>query len=277
MLRWRVVTALVLVPAALLLVWALPPWALGGGVAVVLLMGAWEWTRLIHLNRTVIRAMFVLMVGAAVGIEWLYLDRAVDPVPMLLLTLGWWCVAFLWLQRFGWRPETPPPPIAGRVAAGLLLCALPWYSVMLLQVSGDQGPFWVTFLFLLVWGADTGAYFAGKAFGRRRLAPAISPGKTWEGVVGGAVLGVGISAVYVQVGAEYGFGPAVPAWGWLLVVAVAAVGFSVAGDLFESMIKRQHGVKDSGGLLPGHGGVLDRIDGLVAAAPVVALGVQGGL
>ncbi|MBA1148137.1 phosphatidate cytidylyltransferase [Ectothiorhodospiraceae bacterium WFHF3C12] len=277
MLKLRVITALVLVPLALLLVWALPAQALGIGVALVLLLGAWEWTRLIHLDGVVARIGFVLGVAAVIGLEWLYLALSLAPVPLLLLALAWWCIAFLWLQRFGRRPETPPPPMTGRVTAGLLLCALPWYAVMMIQSREADGPFWVTFLFILVWGADTGAYFAGKAFGNRRLAPTISPGKTWEGVLGGALLGIGLVAVYAWAGAALGFGPAAPAWLGLLLMAMAGVGFSVAGDLFESMIKRQHGVKDSGGLLPGHGGVLDRVDGMIATAPVVALGVYSGL
>lgn len=277
MLKLRVLTAVVLVPLALILVWGLPPIALGLGIGLVLLLGAWEWTRLIHIEGWPARAGFVAGVAVAIAGEWLYLVLRLDPVPLLLLTLGWWCIAFLWLQRFGRRPETPPPPMVGRVAAGLLLCALPWYSVMLVQSVPAHGPFWVTFLFLLVWGADTGAYFAGKGFGRRRLAPSVSPGKTWEGVIGGAVVGIGLVALYLWAGANQGFGPKAPAWAGVMILALVGVGFSVAGDLFESMIKRQHGVKDSGGLLPGHGGILDRIDGMIATAPVIALGVYSGL
>lgn len=277
MLKLRVLTAVVLVPLALFLVWGLPAEALGIGVGVILLLGAWEWTRLIHLEGTGGRLAFVTGVAVFIAGEWLYLGFSIDPVPLLLLALGWWCVAFLWLQRFARRPETAPPPMVGRIAAGVLLCGLPWYAVMLVQKADVHGPFWVTFLFLLVWGADTGAYFAGKGFGRHRLAPTVSPGKTWEGVLGGAALGIGLVLVYAWAGAAYGFGPRTPAWVAMLLLAVVGVGFSVAGDLFESMIKRQHGVKDSGGLLPGHGGILDRIDGMIATAPVVALGVYSGL
>jgi len=276
-LRWRVLTALILVPLALLVVWAAPRQALGIVVAGVLLLAAWEWTRLIVLESTAARIVFLAAVAAAIVLEWAYLRAGWPPLILLAAALVWWGVAGAWLRRFSRRPEQGPPPMGARLLAGVVLCALPWYSVLYLQAQGVHGPYWVTLLFLLVWGADTGAYFAGRAFGRRRLAPSISPGKTWAGVGGGLVIGVGLVAVYAWLGASAGFGPGRVHWPWLLTAAVAAVLCSVAGDLFESMVKRQHGVKDSGGILPGHGGILDRIDGMIAAAPVIALGVYGGL
>ncbi|MGB4876542.1 MAG: phosphatidate cytidylyltransferase, partial [Candidatus Competibacter sp.] len=143
----------------------------------------------------------------------------------------------------------------------------PWAALMALRA--DYGPRSVVFLLLLVWAADIGAYFAGRRWGRRKLAPAISPGKTWEGALGGGlatlVLAL-VGAAFLKVGAS-GFG--------FVAVCLITMGFSIAGDLFESMMKRQSGLKDSGSLLPGHGGVLDRVDSLSAAAPVFLLGLYG--
>jgi phosphatidate cytidylyltransferase len=131
----------------------------------------------------------------------------------------------------------------------------------------EYGPGYVILLFLLIWGADTGAYFAGRAFGKHKLAARVSPGKTWEGVFGGMLL-----ALTVALGATQWLEPAGQLVPFLVLVAVT-VAISVLGDLAESLFKRIADVKDSGGLLPGHGGVLDRIDSLTAAAPVFTLGL----
>jgi phosphatidate cytidylyltransferase len=134
---------------------------------------------------------------------------------------------------------------------------------------GDTGPYFVLALFVIIWLADSGAYFAGRAFGRHKLSPHVSPGKTWAGV-GGAVLATLTAAVLlVWGGASSGAGLA-----GLLLLAVVVTLVSIGGDLWESRLKREAGMKDSGSLLPGHGGMLDRIDSLLAAAPVFGLGVH---
>jgi phosphatidate cytidylyltransferase len=133
----------------------------------------------------------------------------------------------------------------------------------------EFGPGYVLFLFLLIWVADIGAYFAGRRWGRRKLALAISPGKTWEGAVGA---GAAALAFALAGAAALGLGSR---WPGFVAICMVTVGFSIAGDLFESMMKRQRGLKDSGSLLPGHGGVLDRVDSLTAAAPVFLLGLHG--
>jgi phosphatidate cytidylyltransferase len=150
-------------------------------------------------------------------------------------------------------------------AAGVVVLTSSWYSLFVLQESAGR----LLALLAVVWIADSAAYFAGRRFGRRKLAPTISPGKTWEGVVG-AVAGVGVYYVLLWVA----WGPAFLAGHRLLDLALVAgiVALSVEGDLFESWMKRRAGVKDSGTILPGHGGVLDRIDGVVAALPLAALG-----
>jgi phosphatidate cytidylyltransferase len=129
--------------------------------------------------------------------------------------------------------------------------------------GAEQGGHWLLWLFCLVWGADIGAYFAGRRFGRRKLAPAVSPGKTWEGVLGGALLSLALTWSALVLTDQWS-----PVW---VPVVLSLIALSVFGDLFESVLKRQRGVKDSGALLPGHGGLLDRVDALLPVLPVFAL------
>jgi phosphatidate cytidylyltransferase len=137
-----------------------------------------------------------------------------------------------------------------------------------LHAGGSQGPALVLYLFVLIWVADSGAYFAGRAFGRHKLSPFVSPGKTWEGV-GGAVLGVVTAAAAVALSGRIGGVQTIS----MVLLSMFVTLISIGGDLWESRLKREAGVKDSGTLLPGHGGMLDRIDSLLAAAPVFALGI----
>ena len=144
-----------------------------------------------------------------------------------------------------------------------------WLALVVLHSRPDQGPHWVLYLLVLVWVADSGAFFAGRQFGRTRLAPKVSPGKTWEGVLGGLTA----CALFAFGYAHYLELQGAVLTGFVLVSLVTVL-FSVAGDLLESLLKRQRGVKDSGTLIPGHGGILDRIDSLFAAAPVFLLGLR---
>lgn len=278
MLLPRVLTAVVLlvvlVGAAL---WA-PDFWFDGLLLLIVCLGYYEWLRLLYVRpaRAVSMACalgilgvlgllaFPSIIAAANGI-----GGAVTPV-YLLATLVWIIGVPIALTQ---RRSMGGQNTVGQMVA-FMLCVSTW--IALIQADGLGKPFLLSVL-LLVWVADTAAYFAGRAFGRRRLAPAISPGKTWEGVVG-AVVGNLVLAVLFA--AWIPVGPDNPAgslfhliaqsagWPFLvgLVVLVTLVG--VVGDLYESLLKRLCGVKDSGHLLPGHGGVLDRIDALMAVFPV---------
>jgi phosphatidate cytidylyltransferase len=188
------------------------------------------------------------------------------PVTVVLAVCGaatafWFLVVPFWLRE-RWR--VPSRVLAGAVGALVLLAT--WIALVQIQA---QSPWRVLAAMAIVWIADTAAYFTGRAFGRHKLAPAISPGKTWEGV-GGALITVALYATIVLLASgTAGDLPGGIGSGVLLAVVVAAI--SVCGDLFESLLKRQAGVKDSGHVLPGHGGVLDRIDALLAAMPPLAL------
>lgn len=251
-LKRRLATAAVLLPAAVaLLLWASVPVLLATVAAVVLLAGH-EWGRLGCTG-----LLTPLLAGLLVLTWW---GGAPLAVPVLVVGALWWVIAAALLVRGG---ERWPAGRAAHALLGVLILLPAWTAVMVL-VDHPAGRVVLLGALALVWVADSAAYFAGRAFGRRRLAPHISPGKTVEGacagLAGAAVAGVALGLIA---------GGAL--WWWTLLAVIAAA-VSVVGDLTESLIKRRAGVKDSGALLPGHGGVLDRIDALTAALPVFALG-----
>ena len=277
MLKQRIITALVLLAILLpALFWPTPiPFA---AVTLVLMAAAgWEWGRLNGLGQ----AGAVLMAGACIalcGLAWYagLLDR---PLPMLWLVVGGaWVLAGAWLIRVG-VPGWPKIPRSVRLAAGLLVLVAAWLAVAQARTIGVN---FLLSVLVLVWVADIFAYFAGRAFGlkftKRKLAPAISPGKSWEGVWGG-MAGVLVLAVAWTL-ADRALGAAVPSlysrlasqgWWLLIVAAIFMAAMSVVGDLAESLIKRSAGAKDSSNLLPGHGGVLDRVDALLPTLPLAMM------
>jgi len=262
-LRSRFLAALVLVPPVVwILAWAPPP-VFALFCALVLLGGAWEWGRLVPLRGPAGRGFLVLLLALGLGLLWRFPPPAGWRLPLGLAAALSWGLVLLWEGR----------PEAGRgwswlkFGLGLWLPLLAWWSLVTLR-AGTDGPWRVTILFLLVWVADSGAYFSGRLFGRRRLAPRISPGKTWEGVLGELLLAA-LAALLLAAPAGLGTHPAA-----FVVLVLVSIGWSIVGDLFISLLKRQQGLKDTGRLIPGHGGILDRIDSLLAAAPWFLLGLH---
>jgi phosphatidate cytidylyltransferase len=266
MLRQRVITATVL---ALIAVWAvlkLPAAGFGLALLAVILLGAWEWARLAGFDGTRDRLLYGGLALFATLAIWPLVWSGTFVAGLLILVCGGWCYALVWIGRHAAHPDRQDRAVVVG-GAGLIVLVTLWVALMGLR--DEFGPAYVLFLLLLIWVADTGAYFAGRRWGRRKLAPTISPGKTWEGVLGAGLATLAFAlagAAALDVGAR---------WPGFVAVCMVAVGFSIIGDLFESMLKRQRGVKDSGALLPGHGGVLDRLDSLTAAAPVFLLGLYG--
>lgn len=258
-LRSRVLTALVLASVLVGVVLGLPEWATLVLIALAVLAGAWEWTALLGLTGAALRGAYVLVVALLLAGAWLYTRDAGALRIFLLFAAAWWLVALGWLAL-------APQQVQGWSAglAGLLVLVPAGVALGQIRIAPGIGAALTLFTIVLVVAADAGAFFAGRAFGRVRLAPRVSPGKTWEGVIGGLVL----SALVAFGGAAWFGVPAVS----MVPVCVAAAAFSVVGDLTESMLKRYAGVKDSGSLFPGHGGILDRIDSITAGAPVLLLG-----
>lgn len=265
MLKQRVITALILAPLALWGIWSLPSSIFALVMAIIFSLGAWEWTQLSGLHKGLGRAIYVIVVAALMyGIFQLLGQHENWSVTILVIAVVWWSLALMTVLSYPnsgavWHSA------ATRGVAGAMILLPAWAALVVLH--REYGPGYVILLFLLIWGADTGAYFAGRAFGKHKLAARVSPGKTWEGVIGGMLL-----ALAVALGATYWLEPAGQLASFLVLVALT-VAISVLGDLAESLFKRIADVKDSGGLLPGHGGVMDRIDSLTAAAPVFTLGL----
>jgi len=273
MLKARVITAVLMAAVFLAAVaWlALPALALL--FALVVALGAWEWSRLAGLSSPLLRLTFAALVSAAMAAIYHYCELDRSPAreqvqPLLGIACLWWSIAVLWLKSYpgsaaiwGNRPM--------RSLMGILVLVPTWTAAVYL-LSLPRGSGLLVLLVLIVAIADIGAYFSGRLWGQHHLAPTISPAKTWEGFWGGVACCFGF-AVLVW----YLLPPGLRHLHFSAVVAVVlATGLaSVAGDLLVSMVKRDSGVKDSGSLLPGHGGLLDRLDSLCAAAPVFALGL----
>lgn len=271
MLKTRVLTALVLVPAVLAALFLLGPMAWALVLLAVVGWAAHEWARLATFPPPLHAAFVVATVGLALALL-LYPHRGVAHAyakGVLVLACAFWIVAApLWVaSRWSTRSRVP------MALLGVVVLVATWVSLVEMRA---HSPWLVLAAMAVVWIADTAAYFSGRAFGRRKLAPQVSPGKTWEGVYGAWVAVALYALALVPLATAASFRPAVNAMTIALFVlfALLLACVSVVGDLFESLMKRQAGVKDSGAALPGHGGILDRIDALLAAMPVAAVAAQ---
>lgn len=266
--RQRITTAVVLAPLPILAVLFLPtPW-LAAIVALVMLAGLWEWTHFAGVHDRLPRAAFLtanaLLMAALVwgGGPSLFTLKLMSLVGVL-----WWALVCLWLARPAFGKADTAANRSLKLLAGTLGIIPAWCALGWLHSEDPYGARWTLFALLIVWAADSGAYFAGSRWGKRKLAPTISPGKSWEGVYGGLATTALLAIPAVPVlGLAWSQLPAL----WLVTLAVAAI--SVVGDLFESLMKRHSGVKDSGDLFPGHGGLMDRLDSILAALPVFVVG-----
>lgn len=264
-LRQRVLTALVLIAALAAVLFALPPAATLALVVVAVLVGGWEWSAFVAPTRPALRAAFVALLALGIAAAWPLSGTRSGMLALLVVAGLWWLLAVFWILR-------GPQRVGAALAAVAGIASLVPVAVALgrLRLEPGQGAWVLLFALLVIMAADVGGYFAGHRFGRIKLAPSVSPGKTWEGVIGGLLF----SLIIAIVGARL--------LGWPVAVvaplAVGAAAFSVVGDLMESLMKRHSGLKDSGHLFPGHGGILDRVDSLTAGIPLLMLGLlQAGL
>jgi phosphatidate cytidylyltransferase len=277
MLKTRILTAVVLIPAVLAALFLLPPLYWGLVTLAIIAIAAHEWARLVDFPP----ALRIVFVGVAIALGLSLLTRSAGftrgwPDSVVFAGCGLACVFWIvlappWvISRWPTRARIPMAIVGWIVLIGA------WMALVELQA---RSPWLVLAAMAIVWIADTAAYFTGRKFGRHKLAPTVSPGKSWEGVYGAWIAVAIYAAILVQFASGAGLRSPVTAMTiavWIVfVVALASV--SVIGDLFESLLKRHADVKDSGTLLPGHGGVLDRIDALLAAMPIAALAAQAFL
>lgn len=264
MLKTRLITAAILATLVISGLFYLPPPATAVILGSFLVVGAWEWSGLLGWG-AVARSTYTVVLALLAIAVWHWNDSAgIFPLALVIGSLWWLCAGLLVVaaqrKKAGQAIVLAANPISG------VLALLPAWSGIVWLIGNDRTMLLV--MFVLIWTADGAAYFVGRRWGRRRLASNISPGKSWEGVAGGLVFGGGAAvavsfALVFSDQARMGF----------IALGLFTIGASVIGDLLVSLLKRHIGVKDSGHILPGHGGVMDRIDGLVAAAPVFCAGL----
>ena len=264
MLKQRIITALILAPLVLGAIYYLSTPVVAVILGLIILIGAWEWAGLSGFETFQSRAIYTAVIAALMFASYPLITQSSMNIFLIVACL-WWLFALIVIissQRKGSLPEQNNWLF---LIVGFVVLVPAWMSILYLHSLGSE---WVLFLLALIWTADIGAYFAGRALGRHKLADKISPGKSWEGVIGGlaAILLIAMLLLPRLTGSEN-----ISAAMILLCLATALI--SVLGDLTESVVKRISGKKDSGNILPGHGGVMDRIDSLTAAAPIFTAGL----
>ncbi|HET7268887.1 MAG TPA: phosphatidate cytidylyltransferase [Oleiagrimonas sp.] len=266
MLLQRVLTAVILAPLAVAVIVFPPTWLFALVVAAVFLAAEWEWTGACGLRSVSARAAMLAFTLALLAVLWWARLTPWLWLAVILAGVAWWLVSLTWLRGYTFAASPSREHVWLKLAVGLCIFIPAWVALTTLH-AGPQGHGWVLLALCIVWAADIGAYFSGRLLGRRKLAPRISPGKTRAGAGGALVAGMLVAA----------FG----GWlldvrgGWLVALAIlgaVTVAASIIGDLFESLMKRHAEIKDSGTLLPGHGGLLDRMDSVFAAIPVFVIG-----
>lgn len=285
MTRTRLLAALVMAPLAIAAILLLStPW-LAALSAAMFLIGLWEWLKLAEIDDPIARGV-LLLVNLLLMVALVWASRSNSGGSfilfkiMVLLGVIWWLLAVIWLRHYTFASDHDTHARVFKLAAATLSVIPAWCALVLIHAgqlsngvaqataSQPNGNRWLLVALMIIWAADSGAYFAGRKFGKHKLSPRISPNKTVEGLVGGIIAGMVVAVVGALL-----IDSTKPSD--LLVIAIVAIWtilFSVVGDLFESLLKRHVGAKDSGHLIPGHGGVLDRIDSVLAALPVFALG-----
>lgn len=261
MLKHRIITAAILIPIFLAILFFATPPVFCFFIALVTLGAAWEWSNLMGLKSFSHRLLYLV-------ITLFFLFNALF-IPITYILGGafiWWLIAAVLVIRYSEQKPWWGKGLLWRGLMGLFVLIPCWASVNYIRSQSD-GLYALLYLFILIWGADSAAYFAGKLWGKTKLIPAVSPGKSVQGLCGALFFTVILSVAVLWFSQT-----PVSTWVWGIALSVMTVLFSVLGDLFESMLKRHVNIKDSGRLLPGHGGLLDRIDSLTAAAPIFALG-----
>lgn len=264
MLKVRILTALVLAFGILLVILAMPAWVYTAFILAIVILGAWEWSRLAGLRCLACRILNAAFFGILfLAAHWI---RPISPHVWAWIAVLWWLLVLLRIPAF--RASAPRPGFAWPEYLSAFPTLLP-FAILSLTIYSWH-PYWAIWSFLIIAASDIGAYFTGRRFGARKLVPQVSPGKTWEGLWGGllasGIVGTLGALISISIGLETALA------GFLLGLGTGL--FATIGDLNESMLKRRTGAKDSSAMLPGHGGVLDRVDSLTAAVPFFSLGLM---
>ncbi len=262
----RLLTAAFLIPLVVWGILRLPTELFMLATGLFILLAVWEWAGLVPLRTVVSKILYLLSFTAVAVLA--YAAQSQPPLLFYLLPMAvlWWLLATAWL----FAPQLGRNWAAFKFLLSLLVLLTAWLALADLHGRPEHGPELALFIFVLMWVADSGAYFAGKAFGKHKLAPRVSPGKTWEGFAGGmlgsALLALGAGQWWLGLSDERLF--------MFVALVMLCAAISVVGDLFFSLLKRQQNLKDTGNIFPGHGGILDRIDSLLAAVPVFLFGLS---
>lgn len=282
MLKERVLSAIVMLLVAIVALFWLSPMWFTFGLAGLIVVGMWEWAQFAGFKRPIARAIVAVVTICLLyfplfaSTDYIKATRFLtdETTPLLFVACIWWVVAFGLVVTYPKSASLWANSVSAKFIFGF--CTLiPFFIATLAlrfyhyHVSPYQGTYLLLYVFSLIWAADSGAYFFGRALGKHKLAPKVSPGKSWEGAIGGLFTAAVVAVLFLQftpnnlLGREVNLVP-------FVALSVATVAISILGDLTESMFKRQAGIKDSSHLIPGHGGVLDRIDSLTAAVPFFA-------
>ncbi|WGE91789.1 phosphatidate cytidylyltransferase [Actinobacillus genomosp. 1] len=282
MLKERVLSAIVMVIAVLAGIFLLSPLPLTIILAAIITAAMWEWAQFAGFKRSLPRAvvafvtvcLFILLIFGNTNYIRAARFLTDETAPLLFISCIWWLIALVLVVTYPRSANVWAKSVSAKFIFGF--CTLiPFFIAALAlrfnnyAVDEFQGTYLLLYVCLLVWGADSGAYFFGRAFGKHKLAPKVSPGKSWEGAIGGLMTSCVIAFLFLEFAPNNVFGRELATVPFILV-SVATVAISVLGDLAESMFKRQANIKDSSNLIPGHGGILDRIDSLTAAIPFFA-------
>lgn len=263
-LKQRIITGLILAPLVLCGVFLLEPIHFSWFFAFILAVAAWEWANLSSFTTSVVRVTYALLIATLI----FTIMPAISVTWVLTISLMWWIIATILVITYPDSSKLWRHPWISAIL-GLIVLLPMWKALVFIReasfipVDGVNSLLLILYMLLLVWSADVGAYFAGKAWGKSKLAPKVSPGKSWAGAWGGVT-----ATLILALLAAYFMGFTVLMTVQLLVITALTACVSIIGDLTESMFKRTRGIKDSSALLPGHGGVMDRIDSLLAAIPV---------
>ena len=267
MLKYRLLTAFLMGPIILWGIFSLPEFWFSFAAVILVTIGAWEWAAFVGLTKSLERTLFVLF-NIALFLVVLYLHNRSINHAVIYSSVAWWLISIPLLLTFPFKDNHFLRLNLTKGLIGVVLLLATLVSMVLIRSNPNYGPEFVLYIILMVWFADSGAYFAGRTLGKNKLIPNVSPGKTWEGVIGALVVTVIASIIAIDLLSI----PSSNSVFFVLITFVTVV-YSIVGDLSESMFKRMSDIKDSGHILPGHGGILDRIDSLMSALPIFFIGL----